>query len=111
MRRLLCRSTFLICCTFILTNFVSSPDARGAADEEEFQYLPKDLELDSAIPTPKQHLGFRIGERHIQHHQLVSYLKRLAKLSSRIRLKVYAYSHGGRPCILLTITSPKTMTA
>lgn len=76
------------------------------ADDDHFQYLPADLKFDSAIPTPQQHLGFRIGERHLQHHQLVSYLRRLAELSPRVQLKTYAYTHGARPCILLTITSP-----
>lgn len=75
-------------------------------DESHFRYLPEGLQVDPKIPTPKSHLGFRVGERHLQHHQLVSYLKQLAELSPRISLKVYAYTHGGRPCVLLTITSP-----
>ena len=77
------------------------------ADESDYQYLPADLKVDPKIPTPRQHLGFRIGERHLQHHQLVSYLRRLAQVSPRVSLQVYAYTHGGRPCVMLTITSPQ----
>lgn len=94
----------LLSIAFAIVLFINGSIA--CADEAHFQYLPKDLSVDPSIPTPKQHLGFRIGERHIQHHQLVSYLRRLAKLSPRISLKVYAYTHGGRPCVMLTITSP-----
>ncbi len=74
---------------------------------DDFQYLPRDLQVDKSIPTPYQHLGFSIGERHLQHHQLVSYLRRLAKISPRISMKIYGYSHGARPCVMLTITSEK----
>lgn len=70
------------------------------------RYFPQDVRFDPAIPRPEQHLGFRIGERHLQHHQLVSYLKLLARKSKRVKIQVYAYSHGHRPCVMLTITSP-----
>lgn len=78
----------------------------AAADETDFDYLPAGISFDQSVPTPQQHLGFRVGERHLQHHQLVSYLRRLSRTSPRVSLKVYAYTHGGRPCLMLNITSP-----
>ncbi|MEC9094593.1 MAG: M14 family metallopeptidase [Planctomycetota bacterium] len=90
---------------FLATCLMAFPLA-GKADESHFQYLPKNLTVDPSIPTPRQHFGFRVGEKHLQHHQLVSYLRKLSKTSPRISLKVYAYTHGGRPCVLLTATSP-----
>ncbi len=67
--------------------------------------LPGDVEYDPAIPTPRSYLGFKIGDRHIQHHELVGYLRVLASASDRVTLQEYARSHGGRPLVLLTITS------
>src|SRR5262245_22351989 len=72
--------------------------------------LPKDVKYDSAVPTPEKVLGFRVGERHLHHHQLVRYLRRLASSSRRVRLSEYARSHGDRPLLLLTITSPDNHT-
>lgn len=68
--------------------------------------LPRDVKYDPAVPRPEKHLGFAVGERHLYHHQLVGYLKELARSSSRVRIQEYARSHGDRPLVLLTITSP-----
>lgn len=95
----------IMICTSVL--FLLAMSFTVTADD--FQYLPKDLKFDEKIPTPKSHLGFRVGERHLQHHQLVSYLRKLASLSPRVSLKVYAYTHGGRPSIMLTISSPENL--
>jgi len=69
-------------------------------------YLPKGVKYSSKITTPKQFLRFEIGDRHLQHHQLVSYLRLLAKTSDRIKIQEYARTHGQRPLVMLTITSP-----
>ncbi|MEQ1828830.1 MAG: M14 family metallopeptidase [Pirellula sp.] len=69
-------------------------------------FLPADATYDPAIPTPKEFLGFEIGEKHLQHFQLHAYLKAISK-SKRASLIEYAHSHGGRPLLLLSITSPK----
>ena len=98
------RRLMMICTTAL---FLLATSILATADD--FQYLPKDLKVDEKIPTPKSHLGFRVGERHLQHHQLVSYLRKLAAVSPRVSLKVYAYSHGGRPSIMLTISSPENL--
>ncbi len=98
------RRLIMICTTAL---FLLATSILATADD--FHYLPKDLKVDEKIPTPKSHFGFRVGERHLQHHQLVSYLRKLAAVSPRVSLKVYAYTHGGRPSIMLTISSPENL--
>jgi hypothetical protein len=69
-------------------------------------YLPAAADYDPAIPTPEKALGFQIGDWHLHHHELVDYLKQLASHSDRVTLTEYARSHGRRPLIYLTITTP-----
>lgn len=74
--------------------------------EELDYFLPtKGVEYDDAIPTPESAIGFKTGDRHITHDQLVSYVTKLAELSPRITIEQYAKSHGNRPLLMLTITS------
>ncbi|MEM7105590.1 MAG: M14 metallopeptidase family protein [Bacteroidota bacterium] len=68
-------------------------------------YLPEGVQYDEAIPTPKDFLGYEIGEWHITHDQLVYYMQELARVSDRVTIEEYARSHEARPLILLTITS------
>jgi len=70
-------------------------------------YLPADVSYDPAVPTPKSHLGFEIGDWHIRPDQIVSYMTALAAASDRVTLEQYGMSHEQRPLILLTITSPE----
>ncbi|HJN08154.1 MAG TPA: M14 family metallopeptidase [Pirellulaceae bacterium] len=81
--------------------------ASSTATAAPLAILPKDVVYDPAIPTPRSYLGFEIGERHIQHHQLVGYLRQLASVSDRVTVAEYARSHGRRPLIMLTITAVK----
>jgi len=71
--------------------------------------LPADLTVDESVPAPAEVLGFEPGERHPRHDQIVSYLKRLAESSDRVRLEEIGRSHGRRPQILLTFTSPERL--
>ena len=68
--------------------------------------LPEGEKYDAAVPTPAAVLGFEIGERHLRHDQLVTYLQAIAGASDRITLDTYAETHGGRPCVVLTVTAP-----
>ncbi|MFT6808492.1 MAG: hypothetical protein ACJA01_001717 [Saprospiraceae bacterium] len=69
-------------------------------------YLP-DSEYNSEITTPKEFLGWEVGEWHVSHDKLYYYMKTLAEESDRITLTEYARSHEKRPLIYLTITSPE----
>ena len=43
------------------------------------------LNLDPKIPTPQSVLGFNVGEWHVSHDKLVSYMYALSRASSRVR--------------------------
>ncbi|MBM4169970.1 MAG: zinc carboxypeptidase [Ignavibacteria bacterium] len=70
-------------------------------------YLPGDVTYDRAIPMPKSHLGFEIGEWHIRPDQIVSYMSALAAAANRISIEQYGTTYEQRPLVLLTITSPE----
>ncbi|MCX2738926.1 M14 metallopeptidase family protein [Pontibacter anaerobius] len=70
-------------------------------------YLPAEASYNSNIPTPKDILGYNVGEWHASHDQLVMFMREMASLSDRISLTEYGRTHENRPLYLLTITSPK----
>ncbi|MCH8487293.1 MAG: zinc carboxypeptidase [Candidatus Cyclonatronum sp.] len=70
-------------------------------------FLPDDVSYNPAIPTPKEVLGFNIGEWHLRHDLMVRYMEALAQASDRITLEFYGRSHELRPLLLLTITHPE----
>lgn len=68
-------------------------------------YLPAGIEYDQSIPTPKSVVGHEVGEWHISHDKLVSYMYALAEASDRVTIKEYARTYENRPLVVLTITS------
>jgi hypothetical protein len=71
-------------------------------------YLPK-ISYDANIPTPEQFLGYQIGEWHVSHDQLVSYIKALDAASDRIEVQEYARTYENRPLLLAMISSPNNL--
>jgi hypothetical protein len=69
-------------------------------------YLPAGTSYDSRIPTPQEAFGFVPGDRHLHHHEILAYAKRLAEVSDRITIDRTGRTHGGRELVLLTVTSP-----
>ena len=70
-------------------------------------YWPKDVKANAAVPTPKKFFGFEVGHRHLRHDQVAGYMQEIARVSDRVTIQQYAKTHGGRPCLMLTITSPE----
>jgi hypothetical protein len=70
-------------------------------------FWPDDVDFDVTITTPKKFFGFDIGFRHLTHAQVAAYVNQLARESDRISIEQYAQTHGGRPLLMLTITSPE----
>ena len=68
-------------------------------------YLPSDIKYDESIPTPKEVLGYEVGEWHVNCDQLLRYMEAVANASDRVSLEIYARSYENRPLLLLTITS------
>lgn len=69
-------------------------------------YLPDDAEFDPSIPTPEEVIGHQVGEWHVTHDKLVSYMYAIAEASDRVTIEEYAKSYEDRPLLILTITSP-----
>ena len=93
----------------VVLGLVTAPAPAGeSADTVHLSYyLPTDVKYNPKVPTPRKYLGFEIGNRHLQHHELVGYLRALAKASPRVKIHEYGRTHGNRPLLLLTITSPE----
>ena len=70
-------------------------------------YLPQSLPYDTKIPTPKSVLGYEVGEWHVSHDQLITYMKAIANASDRVILQEYARTYENRPLIHLIFTSPQ----
>jgi hypothetical protein len=80
---------------------------QGNRDTAPTIYWPAGVAADPAVPTPKQFFGFEIGHHHLRHDQVVAYLREIARVSDRVTIEQYGQTHGGRPLLLLTITSPE----
>ena len=80
---------------------------QAASNRPPTVFWPKDVSFDPSIPTPRQFFGFDIGHRHLRHDQVVEYIQALAEATERIRVSQYGRTHGGRPLLLATITSPE----
>ena len=67
-------------------------------------YLPE-INYQSDIPTPEAFFGFQIGDWHLSHDQLLSYLKHISSLSARAKWVEHGRTYEGRPLVHLVITS------
>ncbi len=72
-------------------------------------YLPVGYTYDETIPTPKEVLGYEVGEWHATHDQLVMYMKAVAEASDRVTFEEIGRTYEKRPQVLLTITSPANL--
>ena len=90
---------FLLSCLFLSIAFASysQPDLS--------YYLPDAISYDTSIPTPSSVIGHEVGEWHVTHDRMITYLQALDRASDRISLEVTGYTHEARPLLLLTITS------
>ena len=68
--------------------------------------LPSNEPFDPSIPTPKQELGFQVGQWHARPNQITHYMKQLAQTSDRASLQIIGRSVEQRPLLNLIITSP-----
>ena len=68
-------------------------------------YLLSNVVYDATIPSPKSIIGHQVGEWHVTHDKLVSYMYALADASDRVTIREYARTFENRPLLVLTITS------
>jgi hypothetical protein len=94
-----------ICCLTAIAQEKADTSDQSADKPKPTQFWPDGIDYDESIPTPKQFFGFDIGFRHLTHAQVADYVRKLAEVSDRVTVQQYAKTHGGRPLLLLTITS------
>ncbi len=94
----------LLLISLIIWNLVDS-----TAQNELDYYLPDPVEINKDIPSPKEILGYEVGEKHVSHEDLIRYMQLLSAASDRIQLEIYGYTHEGRPLLLLTISDPDNL--
>ncbi len=68
-------------------------------------YLPENDMFDATTPSPEAVLGQQLGERHLRHDQLISYLSVLAASKPEAQLIDYGQTNEGRRLVLLAISS------
>ncbi|MBI5372226.1 MAG: zinc carboxypeptidase [Sphingobacteriales bacterium] len=71
-------------------------------------YLPQNLAYNPAIPKPADVIYHEVGEWHVTHDRLVSYMKAVAAAApDRVKLEEMGLTFEKRPQVLLIITSQK----
>jgi Zinc carboxypeptidase. len=65
------------------------------------------LAQQSAVPSPRQVLGYDIGERFTPSEQVAGYFRVLEAGSPRVKVTQYGESYEGRPMVFAVITSEK----
>ena len=73
----------------------------------EYYFSEFDFNADDNIPTPHEILGFNVGEWHVSHDKLLSYMYELEKASDRVKLEKTGKTYEGRDLVVLIITSEK----
>ncbi|MDN5203982.1 M14 family metallopeptidase [Fulvivirgaceae bacterium BMA10] len=59
------------------------------------------------LQSPKEFLGYELGERFTRHHQVMDYFKHVAQVSSNIKFTQYGETYEHRPLTLAFIASPE----
>lgn len=88
--------------------FVFCLAALQAPAQELSYYLPDSVQYDAKIPKPKDVIYHNVGEWHVTHDRLVSYMQAIAAAApERVKLHNMGFTYEGRPQVVLIITSPK----
>ena len=81
----------------------------STADPDAPFYLPTGITYDTSVPTPRSVLGFVVGEWHVRHDQLATYMRVVAETSDRVKIEVTGRTHEQRPLLMLTISSAENL--
>jgi len=63
-------------------------------------------EVDPAVPSPAEVLGYPLGKRFTRYAEILGYLERLAEASPRVAIWEYGRTYEDRPLVLVAISSP-----
>ncbi len=72
-------------------------------------FLKRFQPYEDQVSSPKEFLGYGIGEQHTRHDLIVAYLSQLASESDRAKLIEYGRTHEGRKLVMLVISSPENL--
>ncbi len=75
------------------------------AQENLDYFLPDDVAYNPEVPAPDQFFGQLLGEWHLTHSQVLSYMEEIARLSDRAIIYEYARSYENKPLVHLLFTS------
>lgn len=59
--------------------------------------------------SPKEFLGYEIGQRFTPHHRIVAYMEHVAATNPHVALKYYGESYEHRPLLAVFVSSPKNI--
>ncbi|MCH7410139.1 zinc carboxypeptidase [Belliella sp. DSM 111904] len=91
----------------VLSFFLLSSTAFPQTDISYF--LPENTQYSTSIPTPKDVLGFELGDWHVSHDQVIQYMKALAQASDRVIIQEIGRTYEKRPQINVIISSPENL--
>lgn len=63
--------------------------------------------LTAQVQSPAQYLGYELGERYTQHHQVMDYFRHVAENSDRVTLHSYGKTYQHRELLYVVVTSPQ----
>lgn len=63
----------------------------------------------SSTKSPKEFLGYDIGDRFTPHHRLIAYLEHVAATNNQVTLNYYGESYEHRPLVAVFVSSPQNM--
>lgn len=82
----------------------------GFTRAEKIDYFfDSTIQFDPKIPTPEQFLGYEIGSRITEHHQINAYIEKLAELSDRAQVVEIGRTHENRKIEVLIVSSPENL--
>jgi hypothetical protein len=91
----------------ILFLFCANLFSQNLNQNLDYYFSELNFIADENIPTPHEILGFNVGEWHVSHDKLLSYMLELEKASDRVKLEKTGKTYEGRDLVVLIITSEK----
>ncbi len=72
-------------------------------------FFGKNTQLNPNVPSPEKFFNQEFGKWHLNHDQVISYIKTLAETSDRFELEKYGSTHQNRDLFILKISSPQNI--
>ena len=91
----------------ILFLFCANLFSQNLNQNLDYYFSELNFIADENIPTPHEILGFNVGEWHVSHDKLLSYMFELEEASDRVKLEKTGKTYEGRDLVVLIITSEK----